>query len=168
MLKWIPQTDLTVLDPVWTTAYITRTHSYLVFDLLYGQRGPAGEYRGAPQMVAGHVVENNGKNWKLTLRDGLVFHDGQKVLARDCVASIERWGARDLMGQTLMQRTDDLSAPDDRTIVFRLKRPFPMLPDALGKINPVPASSCPNGWRPLIRSSRLRRWSKRPVPLQGG
>ena len=143
VLKWIPQTDLTVLDPVWTTAYITRTHSYLVFDLLYGQRGPAGEYRGAPQMVAGHVVENDGKTWKLTLRDGLVFHDGQKVLARDCVASIKRWGARDLMGQTLMQRTDDLSAPDDRTIVFRLKRPFPMLPDALGKITPSPCVIMP-------------------------
>ncbi len=97
VLKWIPQTDLTALDPVWTTAYITRTHSYLVFDLLYGQRGPAGLYRAAPQMVAGHVVEDDGKTWKLTLRDGLVFHDGQKVLARDCVASIKRWGARDLI-----------------------------------------------------------------------
>jgi len=143
LLKWIPQTDLTVLDPVWTTAYITRTHSYLVFDLLYGQRGPAGEYRGAPQMVAGHVVENDGKTWKLTLRDGLVFHDGQKVLARDCVTSIKRWGVRDLLGQTLMQRTDDLSAPDDRTIVFRLKRPFPMLPEALGKITPSPCVIMP-------------------------
>ena len=66
-------------------------------------------------MVAGHVVENDGKTWKLTLREGLVLHDGQKVLARDCVASIRRWGARDAMGQTLMQRTGDLLATDDRT-----------------------------------------------------
>jgi peptide/nickel transport system substrate-binding protein len=143
VLKWIPQTDLTVLDPVWTTAYITRTHSYLVFDLLYGQRGPAGDDRCAPQMVAGQVVENDGKTWTLTLRDGLLFHDGQRVLARDCVASIKRWGARDVMGQTLMQRVDDLSVSDDRTIVFRLKRPFPMLPEALGKITPNPCVIMP-------------------------
>jgi peptide/nickel transport system substrate-binding protein len=84
-------------------------------------------------MVAGHTVENDGRTWKLTLRDGLVFHDGSKVLARDCMASIRRWSARDLFGQTLMQRTDELAAPDERTIVFRLSKPFNPLPDALGK-----------------------------------
>jgi peptide/nickel transport system substrate-binding protein len=71
--------------------------------------------------------------WRLTLREGLLFHDGAKVLARDCVASIKRWGARDGFGQTLMARTDEISAPDDRTILFRLNKPFPTLPDALGK-----------------------------------
>jgi hypothetical protein len=55
------------------------------------------------------------------LRDGLMFHDGTKVVARDCVASIRRWGVRDGFGQTLLERTDELSAPDDRTIVFRLR-----------------------------------------------
>jgi peptide/nickel transport system substrate-binding protein len=84
-------------------------------------------------MVAGHTIENDGKTWTLTLRDGLIFHDGTKVLARDCVASIRRWSVRDQFGQTLMQRTDSLTAIDDRTIVFRLSKPFPMLPDALGK-----------------------------------
>jgi peptide/nickel transport system substrate-binding protein len=87
-----------------------------------------------PQMVAGHVVEDDGKAWKLALRDGLVFHDGQPVFARDCVASIRRWSVRDSFGQTLMQRTDELSAPDDHTILFRLKRPFPRLPQALSKL----------------------------------
>ncbi len=133
VLKFIPQGDLAVLDPVWTTAYVTRNHGYLVFDTLYGQSGPASGFKATPQMVAGHTVENDGRTWKLTLRDGLLFHDGQRVLARDCVASIRRWGARDALGQALTQRTDELSAPDDKTIVFRLKRPFPLLPDALGK-----------------------------------
>jgi MarR-like DNA-binding transcriptional regulator SgrR of sgrS sRNA len=67
-------------------------------------------------------------------RDGLMFHDGTKVLARDCVASIKRWGVSDVLGQALMQRNDELSAPDDRTIVFRLKKPFVLLPDPLGKV----------------------------------
>ena len=84
-------------------------------------------------MAAGHRIEDDGKTWLITLRDGLVWHDGEKVLARDCVASIRRWGARDSFGQTLMAVTDALDAPDDRTIRFRLKRPFPLLPAALGK-----------------------------------
>jgi peptide/nickel transport system substrate-binding protein len=72
----------------------------------------------------GHTIQDDGKTWKLTLRDGLIFHDGQKVLARDCVASIKRWGARDAFGQALIQRADEISAPDDKTIVLHLKQPF--------------------------------------------
>lgn len=130
-LKFIPQADLTVLDPIWTTAYVTRNHGLAVFDTLYGTDAA---YAAQPQMVAGHVVEDDGKLWRLTLRDGLTFHDGSPVLARDCVASIARWGKRDAMGQTLMAYTDELTAPDDRTIQFRLKKPFALLPDALGKV----------------------------------
>lgn len=133
VLRFIPNADLAVLDPVWSTVYVTRNHGYLVFDTLYGQAGPAGGFAASPQMVAGHTVEDDGRTWRLLLRDGLLFHDGEPVLARDCVASIRRWGARDGLGQTLLERTDELSAPDDRTIRFRLKRPFPLLPDALGK-----------------------------------
>jgi peptide/nickel transport system substrate-binding protein len=131
LLKFIAQSDLAVLDPVWTTAYVTRNHGYMVFDTLYGQSGQSGGFKATPQMVAGHAIENDGKTWKLLLRDGLMFHNGEKVLARDCAASIKRWGARDAFGQALMQRTDELSAPDDKTIMFRLNQPFALLPDAL-------------------------------------
>ncbi|HXA26051.1 MAG TPA: ABC transporter substrate-binding protein [Acetobacteraceae bacterium] len=131
VLKFIPQSDLAILDPVWTTAYVTRNHGYMVFDTLYGQSGQQDGFKATPQMVAGHTVDADGKTWKLVLRDGLMFHNGEKVLARDCVASIKRWGARDAFGQALMQRTDELSAPDDKTIMFRLKQPFSLLPDAL-------------------------------------
>ena len=102
----------------------------MVFDTLSGQDST---YAASPQMVAGHVIENDGRLWNLTLRDGLKWHDGEKVLARDCVASINRWGKRDAFGQALLAATDELSAPDDKTIRFRLKKPFPLLPDALGK-----------------------------------
>jgi peptide/nickel transport system substrate-binding protein len=131
VLRFIPQSDVTVLDPVWSSVYVTRNHAYLIFDTLYGQDS---QYRIQPQMVEGHTVEQDGTLWRLTLREGLLFHDNTKVLARDCVASIRRWAARDAFGQTLMLLTDELSAPDDRTIQFRLKHPFPMLPEALGKI----------------------------------
>ncbi len=129
-LKFIPQIDLAFLDPHWTTANVTRGHGYLVFDTLYGQDGT---FTSSPQMLEGHTVENDGKLWKLTLRPGLMWHDGETVTARDCVASIRRWAARDAFGSALMAATDELSAPDDRTIQFKLNKPFPLLPQALGK-----------------------------------
>jgi peptide/nickel transport system substrate-binding protein len=131
VLRFIPQADLTALDPVWTSVYVTRNHAYMVFDTLYGQDSA---YQAQPQMVEEATTENDGKLWKLRLREGLRFHDGTPVLARDCVASIRRWGRRDAFGQTLLATTDELSAADDRTILFRLKAPFPQLPTALGKI----------------------------------
>ena len=129
-LRFSPQQDLVVLDPVVTTAYMSRNHGYMVFDTLYGMDS---SFQPQPQMLEGHAIEDDGKRWNLTLREGLTFHDGSKVLARDCVASIRRWAKRDPFGGTLMDATDELSAPDDRTISFRLKAPFPLLPIALGK-----------------------------------
>src|SRR6185437_8127631 len=123
---------LPVLDPV-ISSYPIMNHAFMVFDTLYGQDNA---YRTRPQMVAGHVIENDGKTWKLTLREGLVFHDGSKVLARDAVASVARWGKRDSFGQALMPRVDEMAALDDRTIQFRLNARFPLLPDALGHFSP--------------------------------
>jgi peptide/nickel transport system substrate-binding protein len=131
VLRFIPQSDVTALDPVWTSVYVTRNHAYAVFDTLYGQDSA---FEAQPQMVEGATTEADGRVWRLRLREGLLFHDLSPVLARDCVASIRRWGRRDAFGQSLMATTDELSAADDRTIVFRLKRPFPLLPEALGKI----------------------------------
>src|SRR5579862_1678631 len=131
-LKFIPQSDLTILDPIVTTVYTARNHGSMVFDTLFGMDSA---YQIQPQMLAGFTVEDDGKRWKLTLRDGLLWHDGEKVLARDCVASIRRWQARDGIGSLLKARTDELAAIDDRTIQFRLKKPFQILPYALGKIS---------------------------------
>ncbi len=134
VLKFIPQGDLAVLDPVWTTAYVTRNHGMAVFDTLFATNS---KFEPTPQMATGVQTD---KEWKLTLRDGLTFHDGTPVLARDCVASIQRWGKRDAFGQAVMSFTDELSAPDDKTILFKMKRAFPLLPAALGKVG---VSMCP-------------------------
>src|SRR5206468_8791800 len=99
-----------------------------------------------PQMVEGHQVEEDGLIWTLTLRDGLRFHDKEPVLARDVVASIRRFTARINFAGALMAATEELSAPDDRTVRFRLKRPFPHLPAALAG---------PGGTVPAIMPERL-------------
>jgi len=102
VLKFVPQADLALLDPIQTTAFVTRNHALLVFDTLYGVDA---NWKAQPQMAAGHVVESDGKTWKITLRDGLRFHDNTPVLARDVVASLLRWGKRDSFGLALMAVT---------------------------------------------------------------
>jgi peptide/nickel transport system substrate-binding protein len=128
-LKFVPYADLALLDPL-VSAFVTRNHVMMVFDTLFA----LGEhFQPQYQMLAGHTVENDGRLWTMTLREGLMFHDGAPVLGRDVIASLRRWGAADAFGQAVMDVTDDLSAPNDRQVVFRLKRPFPLLPAALAK-----------------------------------
>jgi peptide/nickel transport system substrate-binding protein len=127
-LKFIPQADLSILDPIWSTADVSRNHGHAVFDTLYGIDA---KFAAHPQMAAGATTSADGKTWDITLRDGLKFHDGTPVLARDAVASLSRWGKRDAFGSVLFGVTDEISAPNDKTIRFRLSKPFPLLPDAL-------------------------------------
>ncbi|MEB2399183.1 MAG: ABC transporter substrate-binding protein [Alcaligenaceae bacterium] len=130
VFRWVPQADLTLLDPTFTTAAVTQGHAQLVFDTLYGLDS---QYMPHPQMAAGHSSENDGLLWKITLRDGLRFHDGSPVRAADAVASIKRWAKRDVMGRSLMQATEELSAPDDKTIQFKLSKPFPLIINTLAR-----------------------------------
>jgi peptide/nickel transport system substrate-binding protein len=130
-VRFVPHADLASIDPVWTTADVTRNYSLAVFDTLYAYDA---QFTVQKQMVDGHVTEDDGKTWELTLRDGLAFHDGEKVLARDCVATIKRFGARNPFGQALMKQVAELSAPADNKIRFRLTKPFPLLPAALAEV----------------------------------
>jgi peptide/nickel transport system substrate-binding protein len=127
-LVFVGVADLTVLDPVVSGNRPTRNYAYLVFDTLYGLNT---EWKVQPQMVEGHEVAADGLAWTLKLRDGLRFHDKEPVLARDVIASIRRFAPRISFATALMAATDELTAPDDRTVRFRLKRPFPHLPEAL-------------------------------------
>jgi peptide/nickel transport system substrate-binding protein len=126
-LKFIPYADLALLDPL-VSAFVTRNHAMMVYDTLFAldEAGVA-----QPQMLEGFSVEPDGKTWTLTLRDGLMFHDGTPVLARDAVASLQRWGTTDAFGQALIAATDELSAPSDKVLKFRLKQRFDLLPQAL-------------------------------------
>src|ERR1700751_4939683 len=112
-LIFVPQANLTSLDPVWTTATVTRNFAYMVYDMLYG-RDEAFVPR--PQMVEGHVIDDDGRRWTMKLRAGLLCPDVPTVLARDCVASLQRWMKRDAVGATINLRLDELSAADDRTM----------------------------------------------------
>jgi peptide/nickel transport system substrate-binding protein len=145
LLKMVPQANLTSLDPVWTTANITRNHGYMVFDTLYGMDA---SFQPQPQMAEGHSVEQDGRRVTITLRSGLKFHDGEAVRAADCVASLARWMKRSPIGQKLETFLDALEADGDRRIVFRLKQPFPLLLNALAQVSNSP---------PFIMPERIAR-----------
>ena len=129
-LRIIHASDLQSLDPIWTTAPPTKDYAFLTFDQLIAVDA---NYVPRPQMAQGWSVEDNGRSVVLTLREGLKFHDGVPVRAQDCIASIARWSARDGFGQALGRATDTMEVIDDLRFRIRLKRPFPLLPDAIGK-----------------------------------
>jgi peptide/nickel transport system substrate-binding protein len=135
-LRFIPQADLRSIDPIWTTAYVTRNFGYLVFDTLFALDK---DFKPQPQMVDRWTVSDDKLSYRFTLRDGLKWHDGQPVRAADCVASLERWGKRDTLGQKLMEAVAEMRAVDDKTFTIALKSPFALLLDALGK----PSSNVP-------------------------
>jgi len=143
VLKFVPTADLSSLDPIWTTTQTVQTHGYYVFDTLFGVNA---KLEPKPQMAEGYTIEDGGRTWLIKLRPGLKFHDGEPVLARDCAASLKRWAARDVFGQTAARFVEEWGAADDRTVRVRLKSPFPLLADALGK---------PNGMVPFIMPARL-------------
>ncbi len=131
-LRFIPHANLGAVDPVATSGYIVRNYGFMVYDTLFAVDT---EFNTRPQMVEGHEVAGDGRRWTFRLREGLRFHDGTPVRAVDAVASIRRWGARDTMGQTLMTVMDEIRATSDRDFEMRLKQPFPLMLDSLGKLS---------------------------------
>jgi peptide/nickel transport system substrate-binding protein len=135
-LRVVMLSDLKILDPIWTTAYIVRDHGYMIYDTLLAMDA---KLQIKPQMLESWKVSDDKLVYTFTLRGGLKFHDGAPVTSEDCVASIRRWGARDSMGQKLMQFTKELAVVDDRIFTLTQKEPFGMVLEALGK----PSSSVP-------------------------
>src|SRR6516162_278067 len=130
-LRLVPHADLANFDPIWTSVYIARNAGMLVWDTLYGVDAKLEVQR---QMVEAEEVSSDGLTWTFRLRPGLKFHDGEPVLAKDAVASINRWAARDSMGQMINAIENELTAIDDRTFRWSLKKPYPKMLVALGKI----------------------------------
>jgi len=135
-LRVYMHSDLKILDPIWTTAYIVRNHGYMIYDTLLAQ-DEKGEIK--PQMAEKWEVSPDGLTYTFTLRDGLLWHDGAAVTAEDCVASIKRWGAKDGMGQKLMSFVDSMAVVDAKSFTIKLKEKTGLVLLGLGK----PSSNVP-------------------------
>jgi peptide/nickel transport system substrate-binding protein len=125
----VMHSDLRIIDPIFTTAYITRDHGYMVYDTLVATDA---NFKIQPQM-ADWKVSDDKLTYTFTLRDGLKWHDGTPVTAEDCVASLKRWGKVDGMGQKLMDFTASIEATDAKTITLKLKEPYGLVLESIGK-----------------------------------
>ncbi|MDP1956290.1 MAG: ABC transporter substrate-binding protein [Polaromonas sp.] len=135
-LKVVPHANITILDPVWTTAFVTRNHGYMIYDTLFGT-DLDGKVK--PQMVDTFSASKDNKVWTFTLRDGLEFHDGKAVTRVDVVASLKRWASRDSFGGVMAKSLDSYETPNAKTFVLKFKQPFGVMLEALGK----PSSNVP-------------------------
>lgn len=120
------------LDPIQTTAYITRNHGYLVYDTLFALDQ---NLEPQPQMVESYSTSADGRTWTFKLRPELKWSNGSKVTADDCVASLQRWGKRDGTGQQLFKDVTSLTAPDQQTIVMQLEKPNRSVLESLAKVS---------------------------------
>ncbi len=136
VLRYVPSSDLPTLDPSQTTARITGMMGHLVFDTLFSMDSKLQPH---PQMVDNYTVSDDGMVYRFTLRDGLAWHDGTPVTAEDCVASLERFFAKDGMGGSLKASMESLVVEDEKTFVLTLNKPFGMVLDVLAKVDqPIP------------------------------
>lgn len=137
-LRVVMHSPLRVLDPIMTTAYMSRNHGYMIYDTLFALDA---DMAPQPQMVDSWTVSDDGLTYRFTLREGLQFHDGAPVTGEDVAASIARWGERDAMGQLLMRYTASMEqdADDPNVFVLTLNEPYGLVIDSLSK----PSSNVP-------------------------
>ena len=135
-LRVVMHSDLKIVDPIWTTAFITRNHGYMVYDTLFATDAK-GEIK--PQMVDRYTESADHLVWTFTLRDGLMFHDDKPVTSEDVIASLKRWAAKDSLGQKLWSFVKDASAVDAKTFRLTLNSPTGLMLLGLGK----PSSNVP-------------------------
>jgi peptide/nickel transport system substrate-binding protein len=135
-LRAVMHSDLKILDPIWTTAYIVRNHGYMIYDTLLAQ-DEKGEIK--PQMVEKYETSADNKTYTFTLREGLLWHDGKPVTSEDCIASIKRWAVKDSLGQKMMTFVDSIDAVDAKTFTIKLKEPTGLVLLGLSK----PSSNVP-------------------------
>ena len=109
VLRFVPHANLTVLDPIWTTAYVTRNHAYMIYDTLFTEDAK-GQIK--PQMVESYQISKDEKTWTFKLRSGLEFHDGKPVTSEDVVASLKRWASSVAMGCFLATFITEYLSPD--------------------------------------------------------
>jgi len=150
-LKVVMQSDLKIIDPIWTTAYIVRNHGYLIYDTLFALDA---KLEPQPQMVESWTVSDDQLTWTFKLREGLKWHDGQPVTTADVLPSIKRFTDKDTLGGLLAKQTQEMKAVDDRTFQIVLKQPYGMMLKTLAK---------PSSITPFIMPKRV---AETPVTQQ--
>src|SRR5688572_10988219 len=136
VLRVVPHSNLAILDPIWTTAYMSRNHGYMIYDTLFGTDE---KNQIKPQMVEEWSSSPDRRLWTFKLRPGLAFHDGKPVTGEDVMASLARWGKRDAMGVALFTFVERMDSPAPDSFRIFLREACGFVLEALGK----PSSNVP-------------------------
>ena len=129
-LKVVAHADPKILDPTWSTNYISRNHGYMIYDTLFAE-DEKGEVH--PQMAEGYTVSDDRLTYTITLRDGLKWHDGAPVTTADVIPSVKRWASVDRAGRALAGFMKEMKAVNDKTFQIILNAPFGHVIEVLGK-----------------------------------
>ncbi|MBC8241722.1 MAG: ABC transporter substrate-binding protein [Alphaproteobacteria bacterium] len=135
-LRVVMLSDLKIVDPIWTTAYMSRNYGYMVYDTLFAMDE---KLNIEPQMVDSYSISDDELTYTFKLRGGLRFHDGAEVTSDDVIASLQRWGKKDSMGQKLMEFTASMTANSADSFTIKLQKPFGLTLMAMAK----PSSNVP-------------------------
>ena len=128
VLRVVPQADVAVTDPLYTTAWISTIHGTMVWESLFAWDS---KLQPRPQMAREWATSPDGLTWRFILRDGLRFHDGQPVTTADVIPSLRRWMGIDTSAKRVAAVTTAMTALDDKSFEWRLSQPFPGLLDVL-------------------------------------
>ena len=128
VLRVVPQADVVVTDPLFTTAWISTIHGTMVWESLFAWDS---KLQAKPQMAKAWTTSADGLTWRFTLRDGLKFHDGSPVTTVDVIASLRRWMTIDAMARKVAAVTTAMTVVDDKTFEWTLSAPVPSLLDTL-------------------------------------
>jgi peptide/nickel transport system substrate-binding protein len=129
-IRFVPQSEATIFDPVTSVIAVTQQHAYMIYDTLFSL-----DANGVPQpqMVDTVTRDPSGRVYTMTLRAGLKFHDGSAVRAADAVASIKRWARRDVVGTRLVQLGMKVAVVDDKTFTVETTEPTALVLEGFAK-----------------------------------
>lgn len=128
VLRVVPQADVAVTDPLFTTAWISTIHGTMVWESLFAWDS---KLQAKPQMAKEWSTSPDGLKWRFTLRDGLKFHDGSAVTTADVIPSLQRWMKIDAMAMKVAAVTTAMTVVDDKTFEWALSKPVPGLIETL-------------------------------------
>jgi peptide/nickel transport system substrate-binding protein len=151
-LRVVMQSDLKIIDPIWTTAYIVRNHGFMIYDQLFALDD---KLQPQPQMVDTWKMSDDKLTWTFTLRSGLKWHDGTAVTSADVIPSIKRWIDKDVVGGVLGKFVKEMKAIDDKTFEIALKEPFGLMLASLARSSSVPLLIMPKRVAELPVSQQL-------------
>ena len=125
--------DIDNLDPHLATAFQTIDALEMIYDTLFELDA---ELSIQPGLATGWEYSPDGTELTIELREGVTFHDGDEFTSADVVASLERildekTGA---VGRSFLLSIEEISAPDDSTVVLGLSIPDATLPGALTRV----------------------------------